>query len=60
MKWNRRFENEEPMSCERQECTEDMNGLNHFWIEMGDGFAPDIWLCDDCAKKFGMKITIVD
>jgi hypothetical protein len=49
---NKKLEVEEPMHCWRQGCKEELNGLMHYWIDMGNGFVFDMWLCGDCTEKF--------
>lgn len=46
------YETEEPVPCMGNGCNEMLNGLNHFWIDVGSGVQLDTWLCDECAKKF--------
>jgi len=48
----KQYETEEPMSCERIGCEEDLNGLNHYYLDLGAGYVFDLWLCDRCSKKF--------
>lgn len=56
------YECDEPASCEywhnKKSCKEDMNGLNHLFIEPIKGFVFDIWLCDNHFKLFKRKIKI--
>jgi hypothetical protein len=54
------FEPEEPMHCQRVGCKEELNGLNHFWIEVFKGYNLEIWLCDECATHFRKKIRIIE
>ena len=47
-----KFDNEEPVYCERKGCHEEFNASNHFMLDCGDWFVMDMWLCNECAKKF--------
>jgi hypothetical protein len=51
---------EEPQCCLRMGCEEDNNGLNHYWIDFGDGISLSTWLCDDCVKIFNAKLKEED
>lgn len=54
---NHRFDPKEPMPCMAKRCKEEINGLHNFWINIGGRFPMDIWLCQDCAKKFRDTVT---
>lgn len=42
----------EPMHCQRKRCKEELNGLNRHYIDMGEGFVFEMWLCNKCTQKF--------
>ena len=48
----KKLEIEEPMHCWRRGCEEELNGLMRHWIDLGDGFLFNMWLCEDCTKEF--------
>lgn len=52
-----KLETEEPMHCWRDGCKEELNGLMHHWTDFGSGFNFDLWLCQDCTKKFKKLIN---
>ena len=46
---------EEPMYCQREGCKEELNGLMRHWIDLGDEFIFEMWLCADCTEEFEKK-----
>ena len=42
----------EPVHCMRNGCMEELNGTNCFCLNLEKDFIMEIWLCDECAKKF--------
>lgn len=52
MKIHKKWITEEPNVCEKQGCSELNNALMRYWIDFGDGFIMEMWLCDKHSKEF--------
>ena len=52
------YDAEEPQVCARfNKCGELHNGLNKYFVDLGDEFELEMWLCNDCAKAFEERLT---
>lgn len=47
-----RLETDGPQPCERTGCTESLNGLMHYTLDLGAGFIFNLWLCEKCTNRF--------